>query len=236
MPLTREHLTLLSAPFKSEEHEFKPPRGYVYIAETAICERIESIDPSWEWHIQSTQRYDNKGAIATTIGHLTILGVTRGGDGQQAVEFVKGTDTESGEAEKGSETDALKRAARKFGIGRYLLDCPKDVKGYGQELDKWLKSLKQGAMNAPAPSASKPAQAPVSGAPEWYNPLLKSLGKNMDSDTFKAFAAEVKRLKDEGTLRLISGEQTVRIKIVANLPAFFHEDAVKAARDQDIPF
>lgn len=165
MSLTREHLTLLAAPFKSEEHEFKPPRGYIYIAETAICERIESIDPSWEWRIQSTQRYDNKGAIATTIGHLTILGVTRGGDGQQAVEFQKGTDIESGEAEKGSETDALKRAARKFGIGRYLLDCPKDVKGYGRELDLWLKSLKnapsQRPIEAPVPIPPKAAQTPV---------------------------------------------------------------------------
>ncbi len=89
---------------------------------------------------------------------------------------------------------------------------------------------------APAPIPPKPAQTPNSDVPEWYRPLIKSLRGKMDDETFKAFAADVKRLKDDKVLRLAEGEKFSRIKIIANLPAYFDEAAVKAARDQDIPF
>lgn len=139
--ITTETFKKLIAPFPADDHEFKPPRNYIYIRETPLCERIEEVDLSWEWRIETVNRYDPKGMIATTIGHLTICGVTRSGEGSQTVEFQKNSELESGEAEKGSETDALKRAARKFGIGRYLLQCPANVKGYGKELDMWLREV-----------------------------------------------------------------------------------------------
>jgi hypothetical protein len=159
--ITIDHFKKLAAPFAAKEHEFNP-RGFIYIEETALCQRIEQVDLSWEWRVEAVNRYDPKGMIATTVGHLTICGVTRSGEGSQMVEFRKGTDIESGEVEKGSETDALKRAARKFGIGRYLLDCPKEVKGYGRELDTWLRDVAR-AQGTPqiAPPSFQSAPAPT---------------------------------------------------------------------------
>jgi hypothetical protein len=157
--ITLEIFKKLAAPFAADDHEFKPPRNYVYIKETPLCERIEEVDLSWEWRIETVNRYDPKGMIATTIGHLTICGITRSGEGSQTVEFQKGSDLESGEAEKGSETDALKRAARKFGVGRYLLQCPKDVKEYGPALNKWLTEV---AKQQGAPQAALPSFQPTS--------------------------------------------------------------------------
>ena len=163
--ITREQFAILCAPFAAADHEFKPPRSYAYIKETALCERIETVDLSWEWRVQSVGRYDPKGLISTTIGHLTICGVTRSGEGSQAAEFQKNSDIESSEIEKGSETDALKRAARKFGIGRYLLECPKDVKGPGPELNRWLASLRSNAIPAPQAQWVAPSDpSRVSGA------------------------------------------------------------------------
>ena len=165
--ITPEKFAILIAPFADDDHEFKPPRSYVYIRETPLCERIEQVDLSWEWRVETVNRYDTKGMIATTVGHLTICGVTRSGEGCQMVELQKGTDIESGEAEKGSETDALKRAARKFGIGRYLLECPKEVKGYGPDLNKWLLSVaKKQGVSSIAPIVSSPT-AHVPATAHW---------------------------------------------------------------------
>lgn len=178
MGINPEDFKKLIAPFLAKEHEFNP-RGFIYIEETALCQRIEQVDLSWEWRVESVNRYDPKGMIATTIGHLTICGITRSGEGSQMVEFRKGTDIESGEVEKGSETDALKRAARKFGIGRYLLECPKDVKEYGPALNKWLGEIarQQGAPTPPSNSERAPAPQPTQAAKKLdnsANPILSS--------------------------------------------------------------
>jgi len=136
--LTAEQFAILVAPFAPEEHYFL--RGFIYLKETPICQRIEDVDLGWEWRVEEIGRFDGKDAMANCVGHLTICGVTRSGVGGQAVLLDK-NDTEIGEVEKGAETDALKRAARKFGIGRYMLECPKNVKGYGNELNTWLSQV-----------------------------------------------------------------------------------------------
>jgi hypothetical protein len=187
--ITAEQFAILAAPFAPQEHEFNP-RGYIYIEETAICERIERVDLSWEWRVETVNRYDPKSAIASSISHLTICGVTRSGVGSQAAEFRKDKpDVESGEIEKGSETDSLKRAARKFGIGRYLLQCPGDVKTHGPALNKWLASLKQRPAPTEAPRPSITVQevkqqqlSSSNGAPVWWHPLLEALRPTMNKE------------------------------------------------------
>lgn len=155
--LTSEFVAILTAPFAPEDHEFN--RGFIYISEEAICQRIELVDPSWEWRVE-TMTYEND--MATVIGILSICGVVRYGTGQQLAQIDKNGKESVGESRKGATTDALKRAARLFGIGRYLLQCPKDVKGNGPELNKWLASLgKKSAPQAETPAPQRSAASPV---------------------------------------------------------------------------
>lgn len=156
--ITRDDFAKLAAPFPSKDHEFI--RGFIYLEETAICRRIEEVDLSWEWKtVEMTFENDT----AAVVGALTICGVTRYGTGQQLAQIDSKGKESVGEARKGATTDALKRAARLFGIGRYLLDCPKSVKDYGPELDKWLKDIarQQGLSIAEQSRSMQPAPVPT---------------------------------------------------------------------------
>ena len=159
--ITPETLAILTAPFAPADHEFN--RGYIYITEEAICARIETVDPSWEWRISELAFVDS---MATVIGALTVCNVTRYGTGQQLAQLDKDSGIEKvGESRKGATTDAMKRAARLFGIGRYLLQCPKEVKEYGPQLNKWLASLQRAnAYTVPVPARDE-SRASVEVAP-----------------------------------------------------------------------
>lgn len=135
MALSTEDVKALTAPFSFEDHEFT--RGFAYITEQAITRRLDSVDPGWQFIVLETVR-DTTSASVT--GRLTVCGVSRDGVGTQSIEYatfkdqtgerkpsldMAGNPREAGEVRKGAATDALKRAARLFGIGRYILDAPK---------------------------------------------------------------------------------------------------------------
>lgn len=168
MALTRDDINLLAKPFRRAEHEFT--RGYVYISEEAIAARLDEVDPSWSFELADVRVRDKQGVA---VGRLTVNGVTRSNVGMQAIEYVKDkqtkevTDTESGEPEKGAATDALKRCARLFGIGRYLLDSPprvSEVNGRTEDakFNEWLKAKQKAWAEANAPKTdAPPAPAPT---------------------------------------------------------------------------
>jgi hypothetical protein len=141
MALLPEDVRALNAIFAPDQHEFN--RGFVYITERAICDRLETVDPSWTFILQSIQVRDTDAVVA---GSLTVKGVTRQGVGMQKIM------EKAGEAEKGAATDALKRAARLFGVGRYLLDAPEERQFAG-----WLAKLAKGdSPAAPTPAPDEP--------------------------------------------------------------------------------
>ncbi|GAA5511988.1 single-stranded DNA-binding protein DdrA [Deinococcus carri] len=86
-----------------------------YVDARAVQDRLDAICPDgWSFELEVIQ-----GAANPTVkGRLTVLGVTRedigeaGGDGEYATL-------------KAASSDALKRCAVQFGIGRYLYDLPK---------------------------------------------------------------------------------------------------------------
>lgn len=127
MTLTADDIKVLSKPFQRNEHEFT--RGFVYITEEAITARLDEVDPGWVFEIQHVAIRDGQGVCHA---RLTVKGVTRENVGMQSIETNK-DGREMGEAEKGATTDALKRCARLFGIGRYLLSAPKE-----NEFNRWL--------------------------------------------------------------------------------------------------
>ena len=113
--LTDKQLELLSKPFDAKTlgvrilQVNKAKNGALlacYIQHTDCYSRIEKVDPAWSSTILGTQM----GAKSCYVWvALTILGVTRSNMGE-------------GEDLKSATSDAIKRAAMLFGVGRYLYD------------------------------------------------------------------------------------------------------------------
>jgi hypothetical protein len=166
--LTYEDVQRLCEPFAAEDHEWLNKNAY--LREWAICERIEEIDASWEFSVQSITREQNEGAPTITVAAtLTIQGVSRSNTGMAFVVNRKDGGGEANEAEKSATTDALKRCARLFGIGRYLLKLG-SVSNEAQ-LRAWLERNypQNGAYRQNAPTAQQDSNGAVYPA-EQYEP------------------------------------------------------------------
>lgn len=147
--LTYEDAIDLRWPFKLEEHRFD--MEWPYITEAPICNRLDDVDPAWSWVIVSIETREVVGSRnefkVTVHGRLTIKGVARDGVGQAMTrqgkpKTVQGTGEvvidEVNSAEKSAETDAFKRAARHFGVGRYLLVTQKAKIKTEEQMGRWL--------------------------------------------------------------------------------------------------
>lgn len=173
-----DDVSKLQSFFPVNDHEFL--RGFTYITEGAITKRLDDVDPSWSFEVTSITARDGQ---ITAIGHMTVCGVTRGNAGMSQI-FVK-DGQEKNEPEKSAVTDALKRCARLFGIGRYLLDLPSSVND-SASLGRWLNS-----QNAPK---TTPASAKTSDLqPQGTNtPKALEMPKKGDIHdfTFKGFTTK----------------------------------------------
>lgn len=119
--LTKEQYDFLSAPYPVEDIEFL--RGFAYVRERAINIRLSEIDPSWDYRIVS---YEYRSPIhVVCMVEIKFAEIVRGGIGEQKNE---GNNPKELDVAKGAETDAFKRAARKFGVGLYLTELPDYVK------------------------------------------------------------------------------------------------------------
>jgi len=130
--LDRADVKCLTDYFKPEDHEFL--QGRAYIKEAAITTRIEEVDPSWSFAILSTEQRGDKIVVTAS---LSIKDVHRDNIGMAEIRTAKDGDRETNEPEKAAATDALKRCARLFGIGRYLLTLPPSVRDE-ITLGKWM--------------------------------------------------------------------------------------------------
>lgn len=139
--LTIDDLTMLKRPFRLADHEFA--RGFVYIKEDAVTNRIEEVDPAWRFEVLSVST-SGKDVVATA--RMTIKDVSRDGIGMHGATLT--------EPEKSAVTDALKRCARLFGVGRYLLNAPQE-----KDFAAWLSKL---SGDVPAETRAA-AQSPANG-------------------------------------------------------------------------
>lgn len=234
--LTAQDLQLLQAPFAANDHEFL--QGKAYITESAITRRIEAVDPAWTLEQVSLFNRSDDSTVVCTM-RLTIKGTWRDGVGMSSVVKMKSGNGEANEAEKSAATDALKRAARLFGIGRYLLDLPDNVRD-ANSMAKYLNAAPQ-----PPPRAGNPTQAPTApqtpqnagnGLPEWTN---TEVGKCWGA--LKAWLVSEKvyenefELKNSFIKRGISDGKTIadawKSKPARELIAF-----VKARHENDVDF
>jgi hypothetical protein len=147
--LSPEDVTQLSRPFPLEAHEWRKGRNnkdYVYITESGVVARLNEVDPSWalmvvdraEREYSATKTNSQTGEkytlttreLAITVS-LVVKDVTRYGVGMAEIAV------DAAEADKSAVTDALKRAARLFGVGAYLLNNPPGKAQFPQ----WLAQL-----------------------------------------------------------------------------------------------
>lgn len=217
-----ELIDALNAPFAVGEHEFH--RGYVYLSEEAISRRLDTVAAGWTWELfQPDVRVTDAGVYIAQRGRLTIAGVFRDGVGMAAPVLNKNKDSEVNEPEKSAATDAFKRAARMFGIGRYLLSTPEWVKDH-EALKKWLGGASQ-QRQAPqaAPQAApqqRPAPQPSAPAPQHPNPQpgdvargdqLEAWLNEHPSDAQRLYSA-AKGVLMTVALRLLYGNNTHHMK------------------------
>lgn len=119
MELTPDILKALGAPFNSEELEAKPQTvsgakalAVFYIDARIVMRRLDEICPGhWSFDFEPLTA-DGK----MVKGKLTVCGVTRCDAGQE-------TQTDD-KTLKSAVSDALKRAAVHFGVGRYIYHLP----------------------------------------------------------------------------------------------------------------
>ncbi len=118
--LTAEVLAALAAPFREDEIDFLPRSpsngralGLAYIDARTVMNRLDWVVGPAHWSFD----FDVLSPDGKLVrGKLTILGVTKCDAGEAAQEE---------EPLKSAVSDALKRAAVHFGIGRYLYYLPR---------------------------------------------------------------------------------------------------------------
>ena len=180
MALSSDDCKALNALFPLADHEFT--RGFVYIKERAICDRLDAVDPSWCFDLKSVQVRDNDVIV---VGTLTLRQTVREGVGMAKI-VEKGA-----EAEKSAATDALKRAARLFGVGRYLLSAPEERQFAG-----WLAKLAKGdnLADAPVETPRKAAPAnPFADLPQIEPPEPGAASGTWTKSQADSFSLECKR-------------------------------------------
>jgi hypothetical protein len=178
MALTHEQVKELGRPFPLESHEWRKGRNdkdYVYITETAVILRLNEVDPSWtlivtdrtEREYSTTRKNTKTGEMYTLGAHelaitvsLTVCGVTRYGVGMAEIA------PDAAEADKSAVTDALKRSARLFGVGGYLLNDPPGKAQFAQ----WLNGQNGRSVVNAQPTTEPPA------ANGWTREQAKKLG------------------------------------------------------------
>lgn len=117
---TREIGAALAAPFPADEVEFLPRAvqggkalGVAYIDARSVMNRLDFVVGPGGWSFDFDLLADGGKMVR---GRLTVLGVTKCDAGEASTED---------EILKSAVSDALKRCAVHFGIGRYLYYLPK---------------------------------------------------------------------------------------------------------------
>lgn len=134
MEWTREVMEALAAPFPEDEIEFLPKgyangraRALAYIDARSVMRRLDAVVGPGNWSFDF-ELLSPDGKMVK--GKLTVLGVTKCDAGEADQED---------EALKSAVSDALKRCAVHFGIGRYLYYLPRVWAPYDSQTRRFLE-------------------------------------------------------------------------------------------------
>jgi hypothetical protein len=133
----------------------------LYLQHTDVQDRLEQVDPGWSTSVMDQERL---GDTVYVRMKMTLKGVSRENVGE-------------GGDPKSAHSDALKRCAMLFGVGRYLYDSPTVWVDYNESRDRFrawtVQDYDRAAgirEDAPAPAEAATAAAP---APAAARPGLK---------------------------------------------------------------
>jgi hypothetical protein len=130
----------LQAGYKKDPQTNKPTRGLVvaYIDARDVQDRLDQVVGAENWSDAYTVVEINPNRVSVEC-RLTVCGVTKSDVGTGTKS---GKDDPGDNLAKGAYSDALKRAAVKFGIGRFLYDLEKfyvDLDADGKFAEPQLK-------------------------------------------------------------------------------------------------
>lgn len=191
--MDRDILAALAAPFPSSEIKWKPQRttqdktraeAVAYIDARNVSRRLDEV-VGWDWAVDYQPILGGPQNVVSVICRLCVMGMTRSGIGS----FTMG-DGSQADPWKSAESDALKRAAVNFGIGRYLYELGQTWVPYDAQrrrlveeptLPAWALPEDERGKSAPpkqqqqppvddgfAPERPKPQPAETSGAKKLY--------------------------------------------------------------------
>lgn len=128
--LSKEQLSILTKDFPTDAlgvkvQSFNKERTWaslvLYLQHTDVAARLDQADPSWEFKVE--HEWEGK-EMYYVKASLTVSGVKRDNVGE-------------GTEPKGAYSDALKRCAMLFGVGRSLYDSEIVWVKYNQDEDKY---------------------------------------------------------------------------------------------------
>jgi hypothetical protein len=200
--------TALSAPFDTREVQFKPQMvknnrclAMAYVSARVVQDRLDEL---------GVENWQDRYSIMPDGGVVCRLAIKI--EGKWITKTDVGSPSEqpdSGDRLKAAFSDALKRAAVKFGIGRYLYRLPAQWVDYDPvkkqivsppQLPDWAVPGKQMKRNAPATTPPKKATADDARARFAKAANLKSLGEEWEktpADLRSQVVADKERRKKE---------------------------------------
>lgn len=191
MSLTKQDLETLQRPFdeatigikvQSFSKDKTKAMLVAYVQHTDAYARIEEVDPAWSVKITETQ-YVGESCFVRVA--MTIKGVTRENAGE-------------GSDPKSATSDAIKRAAMLFGVGRYLYDADTVWVPYSEKDDRYRTYTYQEYRNAGRKGQSIAPAGKVDAAPALKVPL-KAVPRGADyvpPATRGALGQEIMKARD----------------------------------------
>lgn len=169
--ITAEDVKLLTAPFAKDKvsvkvQSFNKERTkamlVLYLQHTDVMDRLDAVDPSWNCTVLEERPVGDTVYVRT---RMTLKGVSRENVGE-------------GNDPKGAYSDALKRCAMLFGVGRYLYDTNTPWVAYSESQDKyksWTVEHFEAAQRAkiPSPVTTSPS---ISSAGDPLTSMLRAFG------------------------------------------------------------
>lgn len=138
MGLTHDDLKYLSEPFDNDQISIKIQSTnkdrtkamlVQYVQHTEVYKRLEEIDPAWSCEVMS------KGTLTETMGTKTVTTIYV--SMRMTVKGVVRENVGDGDDYKSAYSDALKRVAMLFGVGRWLYDSETVWVPYNEQTDKY---------------------------------------------------------------------------------------------------
>jgi hypothetical protein len=214
----------LSAPFERSEVKFKPAvvsgsraLALAYVDARAIQDRLDEVLGVLGW--QDSYRVLADGSVMCRlrlkIGGEWITKVDVGGQSEQP---------DGGDRLKAAVSDALKRAAVKFGIGRYLYRLPQQWCDYDPHKRQFVKPPALPTSALPAPK-----KEPAKAAPAKPQPAVAQ-GPKLAAHALPASGADLQRRLYDYDARL-AGQGVCR---QGDLVKHVVQAGVKAGYDSDL--